>query len=770
MNNPYLSALGRSTQKPKNPYLESLSRPAQTDTLDTYLSNTTAPEPQRAPFLSRLGSAAKALGKQAIDDPIGTVAGIGKGLAQNAMDLGSMATNPGSAAQRIVAQEGGDPLRAGARVSGAASLLLGPALRAAGAPLGAVLAGDYAMSAGLGAAQTPDDPAVGAVMGLGMNAVFDGGSRFMSRGAPTAAPAPTGPVRRAVRGTLDTSGDTWKVVPATSTGSMDKALTRLFPVRAVDEIAADKPDIGQVFDQPDPKPATTDVFPEGYTAEPRQRVTAPGALERVLPGMVDAASDPRRVADLAPTPRSNAPVADEVFPEGYSAGGYTGERGTRLDDAMARLFPERAASIVAQRPNIGQVFDEPNAPFPPSSDVFPEGYSSTPPRRNDLDRAIQMLVPREVTDNAPMGRLDVVRPRETPFPAADRQFPEGFTMPETFAVRSATPKRVMPADTPLPDTPTAPMSGAIPAAASPALPVRPDAPVAPSAAAMEPSMPLPTPRTSTVRAPESPATALDAPLTPPAAAAIPEVPPARVDAPMEPPAPVAAAMEPPPAQPPAQPAASAPMAGPAGAVTAPSKDGTINWKTWFDPASPGSKTAEARLQALIQNDPDIVKGARGYESMAVTNAKATAAMKELVAELTDDPLAADLPGIRKFVERHGAAGVPAMKKLIAQNEQALQDASRVVANSTDPQEIALAQRVIDGVEQQQTDLLRGTVKEQAGIARGLNALKLRAKMSTDPDVWLVQAQRSMGDVPMSDTVRNEVRRLARVAADACGGA
>lgn len=283
-------------------------------------------------------------------------------------------------------------------------------------------------------------------------------------------------------------------------------------------------------------------------------------------------------------------------------------------------------------------------------------------------------------------------------------------------------------------------------------------------------MPLPTPRTSTVRAPESPATALDAPLTPPAAAAIPEVPPARVDAPMEPPAPVAAAMEPPPAQPPAQPAASAPMAGPAGAVTAPSKDGTINWKTWFDPASPGSKTAEARLQALIQNDPDIVKGARGYESMAVTNAKATAAMKELVAELTDDPLAADLPGIRKFVERHGAAGVPAMKKLIAQNEQALQDASRVVANSTDPQEIALAQRVIDGVEQQQTDLLRGTVKEQAGIARGLNALKLRAKMSTDPDVWLVQAQRSMGDVPMSDTVRNEVRRLARVAADACGGA
>lgn len=645
---------------------------APRDTLNTYIRNTTAPEQQREPFLSRLGTAAKALGQQAINDPVGTIKGIGKGLAENAVDLSEMTFNPARASARIAVEEQGDPLRMGTRGVGAASLLLAPGMRAVGAPVGAALAADYAASAGLGAAQTPDDPAVGAILGLGMNAIADAPrmGRFLKQDM---VPSLDG-VTKGMAEELTPRFPMRKGVGAEMPVPMAKVAQKMVPTRAIDELANPR-NIGEVFDAPaTPKPATPDVFPEGA-----------------------------------------------------SVGGYTGPRGDQLDNAVARLFPQRAVDEIAQRPAVGDAFDTPT-PRPATAEAFPDGYSAEPPRRADLDAAINKLLPREVLDGQRQGTLTPVLPRDTPFPAAERAFPEGFTMPEPTPVRSATPKPRKPLDTPV-EAPMATTAGA--------------AVTAP-------------PRVSTI-APEP----FAATLTPPAAAAMPEVPTARVDAPVEPPASVAAAVEPTPVR------EAVPEANP---VTAPSKDGTINWQTWFDKDSPGSQTAEARLRSVIESDPDLVKNARGYESMAVTDAKATAAMKELVSELTDDPLAADLPGIRAFVQKHGAAGVPAMKKLIAQNEQALQDASRVLANSTDPQEMALAQQVIDGIERQQTELFRGTIKEQANLGRGLNALKLRAKLSTDPDVWLVQAQRSLGDAPMTDAVRNEVRRLARVAADACGGA
>lgn len=627
---------------------------APRDTLNTYIRNTTAPEPQREPFLSRLGSAAKAFGQQAIDDPIGTVKGIGKGLAQNAVDLGEMTFNPARASARIAVEEQGDPMRMGTRGVGAASLLLAPGLRAAGAPTSAILAGDYAMSAGLGAAQTPDDPSVGATMGLLMNAAVDAPrmGRFLRQDMVPSLDGvtkglaeeltPRFPMRRDVEMFRATKG-TGKVKPIGPV-PVGQAFSTMFPPEAVRALGEDAPDVGAAFDQPAPKPGTSERFPDGFTADPTPI--------------------PQSVADI---PRALGLTAKEAS--------YI-----MRDDPVAQL-----RGVLDGLDKI----ETPMGPVAPRADIlFGDDRAFTMP---DLPKPKRSIIPSALKPSAVVD--DAVGDASVPVQS-----------------RAPLPERVPPIST---------------------------------------------------LAPEPTAAALDAPLTPPTAAAMPEVPPARVNAPVEPPAPVAAAVEPPPVR------EAVPEANP---VTAPSKDATVNWKTWFDKDSPGSQTAEARLRSVIESDPDLVKNARGYESMAVTDAKATAAMKELVAELTDDPLAADLPGIRAFVQKHGAAGVPAMKKLIAQNEQALQDASRVLANSTDPQEMALAQQVIDGIEQQQGDLLRGTVKEQANLGRGLNALKLRAKLSTDPDVWLVQAQRSLGDVPMTDAVRNEVRRLARVAADACGGA
>ncbi|MFN8996008.1 MAG: hypothetical protein ACK5X3_20405, partial [Pseudomonadota bacterium] len=143
------------------------------DTLATHIRNTTAPE--RPSLLSRVGAAAKALGTQVVEDPVGTAKGIGRGLAQNVSDLAAF-TPVGltmGMPQRIAAEEGGDARRVGVRAAGAGSLLLAPGMRAMGAPAAAVLGADYLASAGLGAAQTPDDPAVGAVLGAGMNAAMN---------------------------------------------------------------------------------------------------------------------------------------------------------------------------------------------------------------------------------------------------------------------------------------------------------------------------------------------------------------------------------------------------------------------------------------------------------------------------------------------------------------------------------------------------------------------------------------------------------------------
>lgn len=642
------------------------------DTLATHIRNTTAPE--RPSLLSRVGAAAKALGTQVVEDPVGTAKGIGRGLAQNVSDLAAF-TPVGltmGMPQRIAAEEGGDARRVGVRAAGAGSLLLAPGMRAMGAPAAAVLGADYLASAGLGAAQTPDDPAVGAVLGAGMNAAMNAPAamRFRSGMIPDlggvtkgldAEITPRFPMRR-----------------ATAAAGDGVPLNRVLPMAVVDRLG-NPPTMRTQFDAPrdTPLPPTPERFPEGFTAEPTPPPVAPGALERLFPDMRKA-FDPRSANDA---------------------------------------------------------FDVPQ-PRPATTEVFPEGFTAEPTRSGQLDKLIRDMVPREVLDGQRQGTLTPVPPREMPLPGTERQFPEGFTMPEPTPVKSATPKPAERISTPV-DTPLSPTL---------------------------PRQVPPAPRVSTM-APEPPA----APLTPPAAAAIPEAPPAPVVPPAAPPAAVDPAPSTAPVREVARETTPPPTPEP---VMAPSQDGTVNWKTWFDEGSPGAQSAEARLQSVIASDPDLVKNARGYESMGATDARATTAAYEFFRDLVDGDMKNGIEpqGISAFVRKHGAAGVPALKKVIAQNEQALQDASRVVANGGSPEDVARAMEVIDGIERQQGDLLRGVVREQAGIGRGLNALKIRAKLTTDPDVWLVQAQRAAGDVPLSDDVRNEVRRLARAAADACGGA
>ena len=261
-----------------------------------------------------------------------------------------------------------------------------------------------------------------------------------------------------------------------------------------------------------------------------------------------------------------------------------------------------------------------------------------------------------------------------------------------------------------------------------------------------------------------------APPAPPIAAAIPEVPPAAPAAPVGTPAPVAGAV----AAPPVAAASAAPAAAPvvdARPAMAPSRDGAINWRTWFDQSQPGAQSAEKIMQDFVAANQPAVKAARGYESAAGTAARANVAATDFFKSLVDDPKnALDRAGIRRFVEQYGEAGVPALKQAIARTAAVMSDAAKAIADpATSADELMLAHRVVDSAFQTQDQLLGGVINEQARIGRSLNALKIQAKLSVDPDVWMIHAKRALGDAPMTDEVMAKVRQLARDAGDACGG-
>ena len=158
--------------------------------------------------------------------------------------------------------------------------------------------------------------------------------------------------------------------------------------------------------------------------------------------------------------------------------------------------------------------------------------------------------------------------------------------------------------------------------------------------------------------------------------------------------------------------------------------------------------------------------------MAGTSARATAAASDFFKDLVDGDTknALNPAGVRKFVQQYGEAGVPALKQVVARTAAVVADASKVLADGgASADDVMMAQRVIDSAMETQDRLLSGVVNEQARVGRSLNALKIQAKLSVDPDVWMVHAKRALGDAPMTDDVMANVRRMAREAADACGG-
>jgi hypothetical protein len=197
----------------------------------------------------------------------------------------------------------------------------------------------------------------------------------------------------------------------------------------------------------------------------------------------------------------------------------------------------------------------------------------------------------------------------------------------------------------------------------------------------------------------------------------------------------------------------------------PSTDGEVNWRTWLDPDAPGAKSVEARLREVAT--PEKVQAARGYESMQGTYARSLALAKDLVDDNGLQTI--DAKKVRALVEQHGEAAIPALKKVATDNAKVMADAARVLNDPlASPADVLRASQVLESATRQTDELLGSIVTEQARAGRTLNALKIQAKLSSDPDLWMVHAKRALGDQPMTDDIMAQVRRLAREASEACG--
>jgi hypothetical protein len=648
----------------------------------------------------------------------------------------------------------------------------------------------------------------GAVGGAGLGGLMEGGGKLGGKllaGMKSAEPelpqlGPRAPVRRTV----------------TKRGATGAPATNVAAIADADVLAQvrKRPNMGEVFDSPNPNPA---------------------------------------------------PVANGPMPDGFAMR----ELGPQLDpagsDGLNRvaqrygLFNDEAMQSLQRRPVADRIFDQPNPnPAPAAVGEFPDGYAMRdigpklePAGSEGLNRAVArsgLIEPDALEVLTRRGQPDpFVGPRADPAPASRRSFPEGFTtgtaddvrfqlegasaaeaalLPKLTTAREAARKAQEALDR-APLITKGPNAGAKPAglvrvaeqrqaalreleaqlesargaaktqrdelarlgAESPAVaPTTRPQPAASAAPPVREAAPAPTPLAP--RASAAPSTIIEPPIIGNNPAQNAQLPAQNVrstlDIPPTAPAPTRgltpnagtdaagaavsrqgatigqdAAMP----NTTATGATTGAVDPPARPALPPSERGEVNWRTWLDTDAPGAKSVEARLREAAA--PEQVKAARGYESMNATYARATALAKELVDDNGLQTI--DAKKVRALVDQHGEAAIPALRKVAVDNAKVMADAARVLNDPlASADDVLRATQVLDSATRQTDELLGSIVNEQARAGRSLNALKIQAKLSSDPDLWMVHAKRALGDQPMTDDIMAQVRRLAREASEACG--
>jgi hypothetical protein len=663
---------------------------------DLYNDEETAPAPATPPterpgVLSRTLDAAKGLGRAVASDPVGTAKGIGKGILDQGVDLAALATRPNETFTRFLVEEGGDIKAAGIRAANASSLLLPVAGRAAGLGVKGISALDYAASAGLGAAQTPEDRGVGALLGLGMNAIADvpravGGARSFAKNmkaltggdvAPPLVPRPPQPSRLidAPNRTVAGLEGIEKMIGRKTLRPDNVDGPRRSPATPDEAVVNAAKAAGDLEPEVTPRRALgysedgtysaggldADGLPETPFVGNTPRADRTPALpvdrmaNKLVPAKVAAALEyePTPLKPVEPNPNP-ARIADEAFPEGYTTG-------TLSDDITRELD-------ALDRQRVSDVFTpEQRQSLPPTSKRYPRGYQAEPPIE-----PVKRGLPEKPTSELPLAPVAT---------SGDAFAP----VPTTGAVRR-TPQ-------------TAPVAQAV------------DAP----------------PASTVVETPGVPTAAPDAPVGAPRASEA--VSDAIPDAPAIPPA----------------------------------KESYLNWRTIADRDAPLGQQTLDRIQARAKTMEPELAAARGRVSY---DAQRDMALKQKrIREIFDDPLSVD----KKKLQRLTGAEIGAVKEVLGENERMVEVISREMASGDlGPEDMALAARRLEQLENSNREALLTIQSEGSARGRDLGYLKNVARLTTDPDAWMVRAQKILGDTPMTDDVMTKVRALAIAAGNACG--
>jgi hypothetical protein len=514
-----------------------------------------------------------------------------------------------------------------------------------------------------GAAFAPDDPAVGMILG--------GAGGAVAQGVPAAI--------RAARARMPAPAVQPKITPRIPASEAGARLAQTVKPQAVDA------------------PVST-------------------AAARDVIAQLEAVLEPNRVK-----PGEAAPMAAEVFPEGYSTPAPkvgrvpASEAEARLARAAKAQAEDAPVSTADARAAVAAVEDvlaanrvQPKGAFPATPETFPEGYTtkSTTVRRRPAGEA------------PPSGDVfDLVLEREPVAPPVE----------PVVAPKAAEP------------IPTIgePVSFGRDLAEAPRIPA--DLPKTPRPRGVEPSGIVETPEGAVSAGPMRPKTTAEQML---------EVGKQR-----------AAELVKPDGAPDLMPAmkrTGQQLADPAAVpspVNAPHE--YLNYaKFGLD------QTTEARLRSTVDQLRKTGDVEKGYKSFAEQQAEADAFAKQLV----QNPLDIDRAKLSKL----SGAEIVGLRTVAGENMKMMEGLSKAIeSGELNVAELAEAQRMIDQTAASVNEVLGSVVRETAQSARDLGFLRQVAKLSTDPDVWVVRAKKIMGDKPLSDALMIEIRKLAREAAEAC---
>jgi diguanylate cyclase (GGDEF)-like protein len=173
------------------------------------------------------------------------------------------------------------------------------------------------------------------------------------------------------------------------------------------------------------------------------------------------------------------------------------------------------------------------------------------------------------------------------------------------------------------------------------------------------------------------------------------------------------------------------------------------------------QTTEARVREAVDRGRAAGTIDKGKKTFAQQRAEADRFAKEIVA----NPLDIDPSKLRNL----SGAQIVGLHSVVGENTRIIEATSRAInSGELSPAELAEASALVDRATKSTDEALGAIVREKASTARDLGFLRQVARQSTDPDVWLVQAKKMLGDRPMPDSVMIEIRKLANEATLACG--